>query len=156
MMIVQRVEEKRDFETFALASLSVPKRKTSWRASQENTKFYSQAQQVHRQDDPFTSQAQSVDSQALARDQVDQVQGQAQILLGQAQASAKDQPVSQAQFPVLLPQGQGRPLPVLVRCGILDSLYGDENFSLYLNNEATLKEKQALRRLWIEWRSFAS
>ena len=136
-------EEQRDFETFALASPNVPKRKTLWRASQENTKFHSQAQQVHRQDDSFTSQARSVYSQALARDQVDQVQGQAQPLLDQAQASAQDQPVSQAQFPVLLPQGQGPPLPVLVRRGILDSLYGDENFSLDLDNEAALREKQA-------------
>ena len=117
-------EEERDFETFVLASPNVSKRKTSWRASQENTKFYSQAQQVHHQDDSFTSQARSVDSQALARDQVDQVQGQAQPLLDQAQASAQDQPVSQAQFPILLPQGQGRLLPVFVRCGDLDSLWG--------------------------------
>ena len=117
-------EEERDFETFALASPNVSKRKTSWRASQENTKFYSQAQQVYHQDDSFTSQARYVDSQALARDQVDQVQGQAQPLLDQAQASAQDQPVSQAQFPILLPQGQGRPLPVLVCHGDLDSLYG--------------------------------
>ena len=68
-------EKERDFETFALASPNIPKRKTSWRASQENTKFYSQAQQVHRQDDSFVSQAQSLDSKALARDQVDQIQG---------------------------------------------------------------------------------
>ena len=107
------------------------------------TKFYSQAQQVHHRDDSFTSQALSVDSQALARVQVDQVQGQAQPLLDQAQASAQDQPVSQAQFPVLLPQGQRRPLPVLVRRGDLDSLYGDENFSLDLDIEAALREKQA-------------
>ena len=61
-------------------------------------------------------------------------------MLDQAQASAKDQPVSQAQFPVLLIQGQG---PVLVRRGDLDSLYGDENFSLHLDIEAALREKQA-------------
>ena len=40
-------------------------------------------------------------------------------MIDQAQASAQDQPVSQAQFPVLLPQGQGRPLPVLVRRGVV-------------------------------------
>ena len=127
-------EGERDFEIFTLASPNVSKRKTSWRASQENTKFYSQAQQVYHQDDSFTSQAQSIDSQALARDKVDQVQGQAQPLLDQVQASAQDQPVSQAQFPVLLPQGRGRPLPVLVYRGDLDSLYGDEYFSLDLDN----------------------
>ena len=32
-------EEERDFETFALASLNVSKRKTSWRASQEKQNF---------------------------------------------------------------------------------------------------------------------
>ena len=64
-------EEERDFDNFALASPNVTKRKTSWRAFQENIKFYSQAQQIHH--DSFTSQARPVDSQALARDQVDQV-----------------------------------------------------------------------------------
>ena len=46
--------------------------------------------------------------------------------------------MSQAQFPVLLNQGQGQggPLPVLVRRGDLASLYGEENFSLDLDNEA--------------------
>ena len=48
------------------------------------------------------------------------------------------QPVSQAQF-----QHQGRPLPVLVRHCDLDSLYGEENLSLDLDNEAALREKQA-------------
>ena len=140
---MMKEKEERDIETFALASPNIPKRKTSWSASQEKTKFYSQTQQVHRQDNSFVSQARSVDSQALAWDQVDQVQGQAQPLLDQAQASGQDQPVSQAQFPVFLPQGQGRPLSVLVRRGDLDSLYGDENFSLDLDNEAALREKQA-------------
>ena len=53
--------------------------------------------------------------------------------------------MSQAQFPVLLPQGQGqdRLPPVLVRHGDLDSLYGEENFSLDLDNEAALREKQS-------------
>ena len=64
-------------------------------------------------------------------------------MLDQAQPSARDQPVSQAQFPVLLPQGQGRPLPVLVCRGDLDSLYGDENFSFDLDDEAALRKKQA-------------
>ena len=131
-------EEERGFENFAHASPNVSKSKSSWR---DNRKFYSYSQFHHQ--DCFTSQARPVVSQALARDQVDQVQGQAQPLLEQAQASVQDQPVSQ--FPVLLPQGQGqgRPLPVLVRCGDLDFLYGEENFSLDLDNEAALREKQA-------------
>ena len=32
-------EDERDFETFALASLNVSKRKTSWRASQDKQNF---------------------------------------------------------------------------------------------------------------------
>ena len=88
-------KEEKDFETFALASLIVLKTESSWRASQKNTKFYSQAQ-VHHQNDSFTSQARFLVSQALARDQVELVQGQAQPLLDQAQASVQDQPVSQA------------------------------------------------------------
>ena len=32
-------EEERDFETFALASLNISKRKTSWRASQDKQNF---------------------------------------------------------------------------------------------------------------------
>ena len=82
-------------------------------------------------------------SQARSVDSVGQGQGQAQPLLHQAQAPAQDQPAGQDQFPVLLPQGQGRPLPVVACRGDLDSLYGDENFSLDLDNEATLREKQA-------------
>ena len=38
-------EEQRDFETFTLASLNACRGKTSWKVSQENTMFYSQAQQ---------------------------------------------------------------------------------------------------------------
>ena len=91
----------------------------------------------------FTQNVASDQENEPSRDQVDQAQGQAQPLLDQTQASAQDQVVSQAQLPVLLPQGQGRPLPVLVRHGDLDSLYGDENFSLDLDNEAALREKQA-------------
>ena len=64
-------------------------------------------------------------------------------MLDHAQASGQDQLVSQAQFPAFLPQGQFQPLPVLVPHGDLDSVYGDENFSLDLDNEAALWEKQA-------------
>ena len=49
-------QEERDLDTFTLASRNSLKRKTSWRTSQRT-------QQGHRQDDLFTSQAQSVDSQ---------------------------------------------------------------------------------------------
>ena len=63
----------------------------------------------------------------------------------QLQGSAQDQPVSQAQFPVLVPQGQGQAQgrPVVVRRDDLDSLYNEEEFSIDLDNEAVLREKQA-------------
>ena len=82
-------------------------------------------------------------SQARSLGSVDQGQGQAQPLLDQTRAPAQVQPAVQDQFPVLLPQAQGRPLPVLARRGDLDSLFEDENFSLDLDNEAALREKQA-------------
>ena len=44
--LVMIEEEQRDFETFTLASPNARRGKTSWKASQENTKFYSQAQQA--------------------------------------------------------------------------------------------------------------
>ena len=130
-------EEERAFETSTLASQNARRGNTSWKASQKNTKFYSQAQQARHQSESLASQAHSLDS-------VDQGQGQAQpLLLDQAQAPAQVQPAGQDQFPVLLPQGQGQPLLVLARHGDLDSLYRDENFSLDLDNKAALREKQA-------------
>ena len=59
--------------------------------------------------------------------------------------SVQDQPVSQAQFPVLVSQGQGHRLgrPVVVRRDDIDSLFNEDEFSIDLNNEAVLKEKQA-------------
>ena len=107
-------EEQGDFETFNLASPNVHRGKSSWKASHENTKFYSQAQQARHQSESLSSRAHSLGS-------VDQGQGQAQPLLDQAQAPALVQPAAQDQLSVLLPQGQGRPLPVLARRGDLDS-----------------------------------
>ena len=78
-------EEERDFETFTLASPNARRGKTSWKTSQENMNFYSH-------------QGESLASQ------VDQGQGQAQLLLlDKAQAPAQVQPAGQDQFPVLLP-----------------------------------------------------
>ena len=128
--------EQRDFETFTLASPNACRGKTSWKASQENTKFYSQAQQARPRSESLASQARSLGS-------VDQGQGQAQPLLVQDQATAHIQPEGQGQFPVLLPRGQGRPLLILARRSDLESLFEDENFSLDLDNEAALREKQA-------------
>ena len=57
--------------------------------------------------------------------------------------SAQDQ----TNFPVLVPQGQGQRQglgqPVLARRDDLDSLFNEEEFSVDLDNEAVLKEKQA-------------
>ena len=89
-------EEQRDFETFTLASPYAHRGKTSWKASQENMKFYSQAQQARHQSESLASQASSLGS-------VDQDHSQAQPLLVQAQAPA--QVHLQDQFPVLLPHG---------------------------------------------------
>ena len=55
--------------------------------------------------------------------------------------------MSQAYFPVLVPQGhgqgQGQGRPAVVRRDDLDSPYNEEEFSLDLDNEAILREKQA-------------
>ena len=55
--------------------------------------------------------------------------------------------MSQAHFPVLVPQGhgqgQGQGRPAVVRRDNLDSLYKEEEFPLDLVNEAILREKQA-------------
>ena len=56
-------------------------------------------------------------------------------------------PQDQTNFPVLAPQGQGHRQglgrPVLARRDDLDSLLNEEEFSVDLDNEAVLKEKQA-------------
>ena len=54
--------------------------------------------------------------------------------------------MNQAEFPVLVSQGQGqRQLGrlVVVRSDDIDSLFNEEEFSIDLDNEAVLKEKQA-------------
>ena len=51
--------------------------------------------------------------------------------------------MSRAHFPVLVPQGHGQGRPAVVRRDDLDSLYNEEEFSLDLDNEAILREKQA-------------
>ena len=55
--------------------------------------------------------------------------------------------MSQAQFLVLVSQGQGQRQglgrPVVVRRDDIDSLFNEEEFSFDLDNEAVLKEKQA-------------
>ena len=55
--------------------------------------------------------------------------------------------MTRAQFPVLVGQGhgqrQGLGRPVVIRHDDLDSLYNEEEFSIDVDNEAVLREKQA-------------
>ena len=83
-------EEQRDFDTFSLASVTVPKR--PWRAQEDSNVSKPQPQNIR--------QARPVIPQAVAKAQ--------SIKSAQSdQRSAQGQPVSRAQFPVLVPQGQG-------------------------------------------------
>ena len=127
-------EEQRDFDDFSLASVSVPASKRPWRAQGGLEGFKSQAQDVSntRQARPqAVSRARSVKST-----QSDQRSVQLR--------SVQDQPVSQAQFPVLVSQGQGHRLgrPVVVRHDVIDSLFIEDESSI-IDNEAVLKEEQA-------------
>ena len=128
-------EEQRDYDAFPLASVSVSKR--PWRAQEDSKVSKPQPQNVSvtRQARPqAVAKAQSVKSA-----QSDQRSVQLR--------SVQDQPMSQAQFPVLVSQGQGQRQglgrPVVVRHDDIDSLFNEEEFSIDLNNEAVLKEKQA-------------
>ena len=134
-------EEERDFNTFSLVLVTVPKR--SWRAQEDmkDSKSHSQAHDVSN-----TSQTRPVISQVVVQAQSTR-SVQSDQRLDQTQKSVQDQSVSQAHFPVLVPQGhgqgQGQGIPVVVRRDDLDSLYNEEESSLDLDNEAILREKQA-------------
>ena len=128
-------EEQRDYDAFSLASVSVLASKRPWKAQGDSKDSKSQAQEVSntRQARPqAVAKAQSVKST-----QSDQRSVQL--------CSVQDQPVSQAQFSVLVSQGQGHRLgrPVVVRLVDIDSLFNEDEFSIDLDNEAVLKEKQA-------------
>ena len=131
-------EEQRDYDAFSLASVSVSKR--PWRAQEDSKVSKPQPQNIS-----FTRQARPVTSQAVAKAQsVKSAQSdQRSVQL----RSVQEQPLSQAQFPDLLSQGQGQRQglgrPVLVRRDDIDSLFNEEEFSIDLDNEAVLKEKQA-------------
>ena len=109
-------EEERDFNTFSLVPVTVPKR--SWRA-QEDLKD-SKSHDVSN-----TSQTRPVISQVVVQAQSTR-SVQSDERSDQTQKSVQDQPVSQAHFPVLVPQGhgqgQGQGIPVVVRRDDLDSL----------------------------------
>ena len=131
-------EEQKHFESFALAlpSLSVQKGKINplWKVSQENTKFYSQAQQAHQQTNPtFTSQAQPIRYQAQAQVAQVPIQAEAQA---QVQIQAQSQPAqAEQQAPAQLAPA---PLPVLVRHGDQDPFAEDDRYSPDLQDEASL------------------
>ena len=98
-------EEQQDYDAFSLASLSVSKR--PWRAQEDSEVSKPQPQNISRQARPVTSQA-VAKAQSVKSAQSDQRSVQLR--------SVQDQPVSQAQFPVLVSQGQrqglGRPVVV--------------------------------------------
>ena len=131
-------EEQRDYDAFSLASVSVPAlSKRPWRAQGDAKDSQTQAQDfsIVRQARPqAVAKAQSVKSS-----QSDQRSVQL--------SSVQDQPVNQANFPILVPQGQGQRQglgrPVVVQRDDIDSLFNEEEFSVDLDNEAVLKEKQA-------------
>ena len=108
-------EEQRDFDDFSLASVSVPASKRPWRAQGGLEGFKSQTQDVSN-----TRQARS---QAVAK--VQSVKSTQSDQRSVQIRSVQDQPVSQAQFPVLVSQGQGHRLgrPVVVRHDVIDSLF---------------------------------
>ena len=136
-------EEQQDYDAFSLASVSVPKR--PWRAMGDSSVAQSQPQDnaTVSQALPLAARAQSIKSTSSDQRSVLRHADQRHV---QLQA-----PQEQANFPILVPQGQAqaqaqgqRPAlghPVVVRRDDLDSLL-DEEFSLDLDNEA-VKEKQA-------------
>ena len=124
-------------KAISLASVSVPKR--SWRAQEDSNVSKPQPQDIS-----FSRQARPVIFLAIAK-ALSIKSAQSDQRSVQLQRSAQDQPVSQAQFPVLVPQGQGQSQgqgrPIVVRCDDLESLYNEEEFSIDLDNEAVLREK---------------
>ena len=131
-------EEQQDYDAFSLASVSVPTR--PWRATGDSRSSQSQPPDntnVSQARPQAIAQAQSIKSSSSDQRSVQHHADQRQVQLRA--------PQDQASFPVLVPQGQGhRPVPgrPVVRRDDLDSLL-DEEFSVDLDNEAVLKEKQA-------------
>ena len=134
-------EEQQDYDAFSLASVSVPKR--PWRVMGDSRSSQSQPPDnanVSQARPQAIAKAQSIKSTSSDRRSVQHHSDQRQVQLRA--------PQDQANFPVLVPQGQvqgQRPVlgrPVVVRRDDIDSLLGEE-FSVDLDNEAVLKEKQA-------------
>ena len=141
-------EEQRDYDAFSLASVSVPVSKRPWRVQEDSKVSKPQPQDV--------SNACQARPQAVAKAQsVKSTQSdQRSVQL----RSVQDQPVSQAQFPVLVSQGQGQRQglgrPVVVRRDDIDSLFNEEEFSIELDNEAVLKENRLVQKFWTKSLNF--
>ena len=134
-------EEQQDYDAFSLASVSVPKR--PWRVMGDSRSSQSQPPDnanISQARPQAIAKAQSIKSTSSDQRSVQHHSDQRQVQL--------HAPQDQANFPVLVPQGQvqgQRPVlgrPVVVRRDDLDSLL-DEEFSVDLDNEAVLKEKKA-------------
>ena len=134
-------EEQQDYDAFSLASVSVPKR--PWRVMGDSRCSQSQPPDnanVSQARPQAIAKAQSIKSTSSDQRSVQHNSDQRQVQLRA--------PLDQANFPVLVPQGQvqgQRPVlgrPVVIRRDDLDSLL-DKEFSVDLDNEAVLKEKQA-------------
>ena len=139
-------EEQRDYDAFSLASVSVPKR--PWRAQEDLNVLKPRPQNIS-----LTRQARPVTSQAVAKAQsVKSAQSDQRSV--QLRSSVQDQPMNQAQFPVLVSQGQGQRQglgrPVVVRREDIDSLFNEEEFSIDVDNEAVLRENRLVQKLWTE------
>ena len=134
-------EEQRDYDAFSLASVSVPASSKRPRRAQVDSKIsQSQAQDdsnVRQARPQAVAKAQSVKSAQSDQRSVQLQSDQRSVQLRSAQ--------DQTNFPVLAPQGQRQGLgrPVLARRDDLDSLFNEEEFSVDLDIEAVLKEKQA-------------
>ena len=134
-------EEQREFDDFSVPSVSVPtSSKRPWRAQ-----GYSKVSQSQAQDTSNVCQArpQAVAKAQSVRSNLSD-QRSVQLQSDQRQVQLRS-PQDQANFPVLAPQGQGQRQgrPVLARRDDLDPLLNEEEFSVDLDNEAVLKEKQA-------------
>ena len=133
-------EEQREFDDFSLASVSIPtSSKRPWRALGDSKDSQSQPQDnsnVRQARPQAVAKAQSIKSSHSDQRSVQLHSDQRQVQLRA--------PQDQASFPVLAPQGhrQGLGRPVVARRDDLDSLF-EEEFSVDLDNEAVLKEKQA-------------
>ena len=135
-------EEQREYDAFSLASVSVPtSSKRPWRALGDSKDSQSQPQD--------NSNVRLARPQAVAKapstKSTHSDQRSVQLHSDQRQVQLRA-PQDQTNFPVLAPQGQGHRQglgrPVVARRDDLDSLL-EEEFSVDLDNEAVLKEKQA-------------